>query len=189
MTRFRKGDHGDPATVRYEAAGLRWLAGATDGAAVVEVLAEGPGWLETGRVVEGRPDAAAAEAFGRALARTHAAGAPHFGAPPAGWSGHGFMGRAPLPLRAGPPTGHDSWGRFYAEARILPYLGGAVTNGSIDAAGARMVERCAARVADGGLDVPQPHLVVGPVARIHGDLWGGNVLWARSGGDGDRGED
>ncbi|WP_127130058.1 fructosamine kinase family protein [Georgenia sp. SYP-B2076] len=183
MTRFRKGDHGDPATVRFEAAGLRWLGEAVPGggAAVVEVLAEGPGWLETRRVSEGRPDAAAAEDFGRAVARTHAAGAPHFGAPPAGWSAEGFMGRAPLPLRAAAPAGRDSWGRFYAEERILPYLAAATANGSIDSAGARTVERCAARVADGALDAPQPGLVRGAVARVHGDLWSGNVLWARDG--------
>ncbi|WP_418608034.1 fructosamine kinase family protein [Georgenia sp. SUBG003] len=42
---------------------------------------------------------------------------------------------------------------------------------------ARTVRRCAERVAAGGYDAPQPALVAG-VARLHGDLWSGNVLWA-----------
>ncbi|ERG63058.1 hypothetical protein L332_01115 [Agrococcus pavilionensis RW1] len=32
-------------------------------------------------------------------------------------------------------------------------------------------------MAAGDFDAPQPRLV-GPVARIHGDLWTGNVLWS-----------
>ncbi|WP_448073789.1 fructosamine kinase family protein [Georgenia yuyongxinii] len=180
MTGFRKGDHGQPGSVRFEAAGLRWLAAADGGVAVVDVVGEGPGWLETGRVHQTRATAVAAEEFGRALARTHAAGGPHLGCPPAGWTGDGFMGRAPLPLRAAPGAG--SWGEFYAADRVLPYLPAAVANGSIDDAGERTVRRCAGRLAAGDLDAPQPALVTGPAARLHGDLWSGNVLWAERDG-------
>ena len=59
-----------------------------------------------------------AEEFGAALARTHDAGAPAYGSPPAGWAGDGFLGPAtqllPLPLR---PS--ETWGEFYAEQRLL----------------------------------------------------------------------
>ncbi|MPV38777.1 fructosamine kinase family protein [Georgenia subflava] len=177
MAGFRKGDHGDPQSVRYEAAGLRWL-GAAGGAAVVEVVDEGPGWLETRRVAQARPDARAAEELGRALARTHAAGAPYHGCPPPDWHGDGFMGRAALPLRGSAPA---SWGEFYATDRILPYLAAAVGNGAIDDDGARTVRRCAERVAAGDHDAAQPAMV-GDVARLHGDLWSGNVLWAEDDG-------
>ncbi|MFH5821607.1 fructosamine kinase family protein [Georgenia sp. AZ-5] len=181
MDRFRKGDHGTPAALRFEAAGLRWLAqaAADGGAAVVEVLAEGPGWLETRRMTERRPAPADAEELGRALARTHAAGAPHLGCPPPGWDGEGFMGRARLPLGGDPGR---SWGEFYAADRVLPYLSAAVANGSVDAYGERVVRRCAERLATGALDAPQPGLVKNPAARLHGDLWSGNVLWAAADG-------
>ncbi|MCK6211263.1 fructosamine kinase family protein [Georgenia sp. EYE_87] len=181
MATHRKGDHGDPRALLYEAAGLRWLseASAAGGAAVVEIVAEEPGVLETRSVAHGAADAASAEAFGRALALTHAAGASHHGCPPPGFTGDGFMGRAALPLRAASPSGGDSWGEFYAADRILPYLADAVANGSIDGVGPRKVERCAARVAAGVFDAPQPAAVDG-VARLHGDLWSGNVLWART---------
>ncbi|UNX54716.1 fructosamine kinase family protein [Georgenia sp. TF02-10] len=180
MSTFRK--QGSAATVGFEAAGLRWLAAAPDGAAVVEVVDAGEWWLETRRIAEGRPDADAAAAFGRALARTHAAGAPHLGCPPAGWDQDGFMGRAPLPLH--PTPGPSSWGEFYAADRLLPYLPAAVDNGAIDAAGLQTVERLAARLARGELDHDQPAAVTGAAARLHGDLWAGNVLWAADGGQG-----
>lgn len=183
MSTYRKSDHGDPRTLRYEVAGLRWLAEAAraGGAAVAEIVAEWPDALETRTISHGAPDQAAAEAFGRALARTHAAGASHHGCPPPGFAGNGFMGRATLPLRAAPPSGEDSWGEFYATDRILPYLDDAVANGAIDHDGARTVERCADRVAAGTYDAPQPALVKG-AARLHGDLWSGNVLWAAGSG-------
>ena len=183
MDTFRK--TGPPAATRFEAAGLRWLAEAARGADVVAIAGEGPGRLETERLTESTPDTAAAEAFGRALAHTHAAGAPHLGCPPPGWSGDGFMGRAPLPLRpatssvdaARVPTG--SWGEFYAVDRLQPYLRAAVANGSVDRAGERTLDALAERLSAGVLDHPQPGLVAGSAARLHGDLWGGNVLWAR----------
>lgn len=177
---------GDPRALAFEAAGLRWLAEAADGggAAVAEILAEAPGELRTRRIEDGAADARAAEAFGRALARTHAAGAPHHGCPPPGFTGDGFMGLAPLPLRAAAPSGGETWGEFYATDRILPYLPSAVANGSVDRDGARSIERCAGRVASGAFDAPQPAAVragtAGAVARLHGDLWSGNVLWAQS---------
>jgi fructosamine-3-kinase len=176
----RKGDQGRPGSTRFEAAGLRWLGAATQqgGAPVAHVVAEGPGWIETRRITEGPPSAAAAEELGRALARTHAAGAGHLGCPPPGWEGEGFMGHAPLPLRAVAPQGPPSWGEFYAADRVLPYLAAAVGNGAVDADGERVVRRCADRLAAGDFDAPQPALVRDGAARLHGDLWGGNVLWA-----------
>lgn len=169
---------GPPEALRYEAAGLRWLAEA-GGARVVTVIGQRDGTLETEHLAAATPDPAAAEELGRGLARTHAAGAPAFGAPPEGWSGDGWMGHAPLPLGGDPAR---RWGQFYAEDRLLPYLRQARANGSVDAAGARVIERCAARLADGDLDAPQPALVRAPAARLHGDLWGGNVMWAPSDG-------
>ncbi|WP_157973944.1 fructosamine kinase family protein, partial [Desertihabitans aurantiacus] len=109
-----------------------------------------------------------------ALARTHAAGASGWGAPPPGTSGEGFLGATVLPTPGEPPR---SWGVFYAEHRVLPYLRLAVDAGAIDAAGARVVERCADRLTEDAFEADQPALVGDGVARLHGDLWAGNLLW------------
>lgn len=178
MRTYRK--TGPDRALAFEAAGLRWLAQA-GGAAVVEVISSGPGVLETALLAEAAPDPAAAERFGRALARTHAAGAAHHGCPPPGFEDEGAMGHAPLPLRSGPAP----WGAFYAADRLLPYLEAAVGNGAIDRAGATVVERVAERLDDGAFDAPQPALVEAGghrAARLHGDLWSGNVVWARHDG-------
>ncbi len=100
--------------------------------------------------------------------------------------------RPGIPSAPGPAP--RRWGEFYAEDRLLPYLGAARANGSLDASGARLVERVAGRLASGLLDADQPALVSALArerggapdaarlaARTHGDLWAGNVLWvARS---------
>ena len=185
-----------PGSTRLEALGLVWLAEAIpDGGAPVVPVRCGEGWLEEPRLRQSRPTPAAARAFGRALARTHAAGAGEHGAAPPGWEkDSGWMGAARLPLRPGPASAPRRWGEFYAEDRLLPYLGAARANGSLDASGARLIERVAGRLASGLLDADQPALVSALArerggapdaarlaARTHGDLWSGNVLWvARS---------
>jgi fructosamine-3-kinase len=153
-----------------EAAGLRWLAAATDGAAVVRVQAVDAKKIVLDRLATVRPTAAAAESFGRALARTHAAGAPAFGAPPEGWEGDGFIGRQRMSLRP-----DDRWGTFYAEQRLLPYAREAYDIDHLSAAGLAAVERVADRLRAGDLDDDRPP------ARIHGDLWSGNVVFTPTG--------
>lgn len=152
-----------------EAAGLAWLA-AAGGARVARVTAVGAGWIELERIAERRPDPTAAAAFGAALARTHAAGASAFGAPPDDWDGPSFIGRRPMPSAAEP-----SWGAFYARDRVLPFLPIAEDEGNVTAVEAGLVRRAAAVVASGAFDDDEPP------ARIHGDLWNGNVLWSAEG--------
>ncbi len=152
-----------------EAAGLVWL-GAAGGARTVEVLAVSSGRIELERVGQTAPDRAAAAAFGAALARTHAAGARSFGARPDGWEGPLFIGRRPLPAAE-----ESTWGRFYARDRVLPYLEVAERAGNTTPDEARIVRRAAAAIASGVFDDGEPP------ARIHGDLWNGNVLWSAEG--------
>ena len=74
-----------------EAAGLRWLAAAGPGSArVAPVVSVDDDRIVLGRLEPTRAELASAEAFGRALAVTHAAGAAAFGQPPDGWSGDGY---------------------------------------------------------------------------------------------------
>ena len=142
-----------------EAAALRWLGepgglgvpavlGASDDVLVLEWLDEGPAGDEA--------------ALGRGLATVHAAGADEFG------------GRAG-PLRIGPLALPNDplpdWPSFYAERRLRPLLGRARDHGALSADGVRSVERVCERLAD--LAGPPE-----PPARLHGDLWSGNVLWS-----------
>jgi fructosamine-3-kinase len=161
----------DPAFFAIEVAGLRWLAGAGPGSArVVRVVDVSPDHIVLGRVTPTRPTRDAAEAFGRALAVTHAAGAEAFGAPPDGWSGEGYIGRQPLSMRS-----TATWGQFYAEQRVLPYARRAEEIGNLSRRGGALVERVCDRLVAGQFDDGRSP------ARIHGDLWSGNVIFTADG--------
>ncbi len=135
-----------------EAAGLRWLA--DGGARVPAIVSESSTELVLERIEPGPLDAAGEEELGRMLARLHASGADRFGRTPG--SGPFFVGRCELES----PLGED-WNAYYLEHRCLPL--------------ARRVglEREVAAVV---VDAPPE-----PPARLHGDLWTGNVLADRDG--------
>ncbi|MFI6873909.1 fructosamine kinase family protein [Streptomyces sp. NPDC050400] len=158
----------EPGGARAEAAGLRWLA-AADAVRVPRVHGQEDGLLVTDRVSTGAPSAAGATAFGRELAALHAAGAPHFGAPPPGGPADASIGLAPMRNVPG-----ADWPGWYAEHRVLPYLRRAVDDGVLSPAEATDVERVCERLP--ALAGPAE-----PPARLHGDLWSGNVLWDTDG--------
>ena len=141
-----------------EARGLVWLDEA-GGVSVPEVLAVDKDCLILRWVEPGRNTSDAAADLGRALAATHAAGAPSYGL-----DRDGYIGRLPLPNRPA-----DTWAEFFAVRRVLPYLRLARDRGAITDTDAAAVERVVPRLA---ALVPEE-----PPARLHGDLWNGNVLW------------
>lgn len=146
-----------------EAASLRWL-GAAAAVPVPEVLADGPDGIVLEWIEPGGPSREAARRLGAGLAALHAAGADGFGA-----SWPAYLGS--LRLRNEPaPT----FAEFYAHRRLLPCLRLAVDRGGIATEDAADVEQVAARCAD--LAGPAE-----PPARIHGDLWSGNLHWAADG--------
>lgn len=146
-----------------EAAGLDWLREA-DGVRVPEVLGFNDESLVLTWVEPVKPSVEAAEAFGRALATTHGAGADAFGAPE-----DGFIGALPLPNR---PT--DSWAEFFATRRVLPYVKAAVDRRALTTDQAKTIESAMRRLPElAGPDEPP--------ARLHGDLWSGNVIWGSDG--------
>ncbi len=149
-----------------EAAGLSWLA-VPGGVPVAKVFAVGPTSITVARVASVPPSASAARRFGAQLAATHSAGAGAFGVGPDGWSGDGFIGDAPLSLRP-----MRRWGQFYAEQRVLPYARTAHQQGALTSAGLGVIEALAQRLIAGEFDDGQPP------ARLHGDLWAGNVLFS-----------
>ena len=149
--------------LRSEASGLRWLAVA-GAVPVPEVLGRDQNALVLSWVPPGSPGPAAAERFGRELARLHAAGADGFGAP---WPG--FI--ASLPLDNEPAHGAAAWPRWYSGRRLLPFLRRAADAGALARPDVRLVESVADRI--GELAGPAE-----PPSRIHGDCWSGNVLWS-----------
>lgn len=164
-----------------EAAALRWLAEAEPhgGIRVVRVLSASEDELVEERVRTGAPSVVAARRTGAALAHLHAEGAPWLGCAPEGWTGDPWCGRARTPYVAREAAA-SSWGAFFAEHRIMNYVRDLVDGGDFGASEARVFERVAARLVAGEFDAPQPGLVRAagvPCARLHGDLWSGNVLW------------
>lgn len=171
---FRKARPGAPrGFFACEAAGLRWLT-VPGGPRVAAVLDVGDDHLDLERLEPARPTAEAAHAFGAALARLHDTGAAAFGAPPDGWTGDGFFGPLdqPLPLRA---AASDTWGGFYAEARLEPLRADLRARDRLTPAAAEGLDRVADALRAGRWDDAD-----GP-ARLHGDLWSGNVLWTPDG--------
>lgn len=146
-----------------EARGLAWLS-VPGGAPIPEVLAHADDCLIMAWIDPGRASADAAETLARGLAVTHAAGAARFGA-----EHNGYIGTAPL-LNA--PS--DSWADFWVNRRVLPYLKIARDRVAIGDRDSAAIEAVAARI-DEFAGPPEPP------ARIHGDLWSGNVVWGADG--------
>lgn len=147
-----------------EADGLRRLA-ETGGVRTPAVLAAEPGILILEWAQTTSPSQDAAANFGHQLAVMHRYGQTGFGR-----EENGFVGSEPLPGGGG----HTDWVSFYAEERLQPFLDRAGSAGHISAD-----DRQAVRQVIGQLDrLAGP---AEPAARLHGDLWSGNVLWTSGG--------
>jgi fructosamine-3-kinase len=159
----------DPAAAgsfAAEAAGLRWLADA-GALPVPDVLAVADRFLVLSWIDVGPPHPATDEALGRGLAALHAAGAPAFGGGPAGATLR--IGPLALPNEPAP-----DWPSFYATRRLEPLARLAHDRGALPAEAPVLLDRVVARLPE--LAGPPE-----PPARVHGDLWGGNVMTDRAG--------
>ena len=148
-----------------EAAGLDWLGAAPGGPPLPAALGYDTDLLVLPWLVEEPPTSGAVERLGRELAALHAAGSPTFGAAQDGWIGAAELENRPA----------DGWPEFYADRRVRPYVRQLRDGGQLTDDEATVFERLAARL-------PELAGPAEPPARIHGDLWTGNVLW--SGGRG-----
>jgi fructosamine-3-kinase len=159
----------DAAMFEREACGLSWL-GEAGALGVPEVLGVSRGegqaspfllleWLEPGPRARDFD-----ERLGAGLGALHRFGAPSFGL-----ARDNFIGSLPQSNQALP-----TWAEFYRERRLRPRLEGARRRGLVDSALDRAMERLL-------LDLDElvgPHE---PPARLHGDLWGGNLHVDRAG--------
>ncbi len=158
------------AEFEAEAAGLRWLA--DGGARVPRVLAASkcPALIVLEWVEPSSPTGDGAQRLGFELARMHRAGAPAFGALPPGSPDSVLrIGSVELELVETP-----TWTDLYAERLLAPLAQRARDAGALSLDDASAIEAVCERLEE--LAGPPE-----PVARLHGDLWSGNVLAAIDG--------
>lgn len=148
----------DPAMFPAEARGLAWLAEA-GALRLPRVVAVSPAFLVLEHIASRARRPGFDEELGRGLAALHRFGAPGFGL-----DHDNFIGRLPQSNRPAP-----TWAEFYRLRRLEPQLRRATDAGLATARMRRDGERVLATLED----------LVGPAeppARLHGDLWGGNLL-------------
>lgn len=168
-----------------EAKGLLWLAQAQaqGGPRVVSVDSWGKDYLDIERINPASPTASGAYAFGRSLARLHDSGASCFGCPPDDYQGTCYFGplQDPVPMDTGTwtdPVTYLSQGRLYPMVRL------GMQRGILNQSDMDLTQELIEALPD----------LLGPAAddkaaRVHGDLWSGNVMWTRTGADGSPLED
>ena len=159
----------DPRMFPCEARGLAWLAEA-NAVRVPKVLAvndvdAGEQLLVLELLVAGRRQKDYEERLGRGLARLHRFGAPSFG----------FFEDNFLATLAQDNSERDDWASFYVEQRLEPLVRRAVDHGHVGASWPRKFDRIFANMAQ--LAGPAE-----PPARLHGDLWSGNLHADAAGG-------
>ena len=146
-----------------EAAGLAFLA-EPRAIAIPEVLdvadEPGAGFIALEWIEPGNSSATTDEELGRSLAQLHLSHPGSFG----GDGSPAFLGSVPVD-----GTVAASWPELWAEHRLRPLARLALDGGHLDAGVAARVEAVADR-ADSLAGPPEPP------ARVHGDLWSGNLL-------------
>lgn len=152
-----------------EAQGLAWLR-ETQTLRVPEVVFAtdldelGPACLVLEHIARSPHAESFDEQLGAGLAALHRAGAAQHGL-----DHDNYLATLPQDNRA-----TSTWAEFYASRRVAPQLERAVRAGHANSTLAHRLERVLARIRE--LSGPEE-----PPARLHGDLWGGNVISDASG--------
>jgi len=156
-------DQADPSMFPAEARGLAWLAESHTlriprVLAVSDGGADEPCFLVLELLEPSSPRAGFDEELGRGLAALHQSGPPELGL-----DHDNFIGRLPQANKA-----LASWPEFYRERRLLPQLQAAERAGLATAEMSRGFDALW-RVLTDRVGPPEPP------ARLHGDLWAGNL--------------
>jgi fructosamine-3-kinase len=146
-----------PGLFTAEARGLDLLR-VDGGPPLPRVVAAGDEGLVLDWIDPAPATSATAQEFGRRLAAMHAAWLPSFGAEQDGFIGSLQLQNEPLPR----------WPQFYVERRVLPYVE------ALNSQQRKAIDQLCEHI-DEIAGPPEPP------ARIHGDLWSGNLLWADDG--------
>lgn len=173
---YRKTRSGTPqGFFECEGRGLQWLGKAYElgGPRVVQVFDWGKDYLDIERVNSSSPTASAAYQFGAQLAHMHDAGAPSFGAAPEGYTGTCYFGplQDPVPMETGDWQDPIS---YLSEGRLRPMVQMGIDRGTLNRSDMSMIEEVISALPQilGEASTDRP-------ARIHGDLWSGNVMWTQ----------
>lgn len=156
-----------------EAAGLRWLA-EPDVVPVVGVIDHDPTSLRLDRVEEAAPDAHSAFGFGRKLALLHDSGAPSFGWAPAEPA---WFGPLDSPFEVDVAS-CATFTEFWVEFRLAPMV--TAIAGQLTPTHRETIDAAVAAIAGGAFDGICGDGTEAP-ARVHGDLWSGNLMWTPHG--------
>lgn len=159
-----------------EGKGLKWLSEAHKygGPRVAEVFDWGNGYLNIERIETHSATPLAAFEFGAALAHMHDYGAKYFGEAPADYDGTCYFGPLSDPVEM--PTG--TWSNvidYLADGRLRPMVDLGIDRGELTKSDLDLTNEVIDALPDllGKAAEDKP-------ARVHGDLWSGNVLWTKS---------
>lgn len=172
---YRKTSQWAPKDLFYfESAGLEWLQSARKqgGPCIVPVISVDSHSLVLEKVYSASPTADSAYTFGKELSHLHDSGASSWGCPPANYDGTCYFGPLSDPVEM--PTGNwSSVADYYAQGRLLPLLNYAhqrhVVTSEDDELTYRICDNLPLLLGEAANDKP---------ARLHGDLWNGNVMWS-----------
>jgi fructosamine-3-kinase len=147
-----------PGMYAREAEGLSWLDEAS-ALRLPKVLAVDERWLALEWIASGPRSAQYDQALGRGLGRLHAFGARRFGL-----TQDNLIASLHQDNRA-----CDDWSEFYGQRRLLPLAAEARKRGALQAALEARIAKLCTRLPSlcGERETP---------ARLHGDLWSGNVM-------------
>ena len=156
-----------------EAAGLKWLA-EPDVVPVVGVIDQDDSSLRLNRVEETTPSPHSAFDFGRKLAQLHDSGAPAFGWAPAEPAWFGPLD-SPFEVAVGQCA---SFTQFWVELRLDPIA--ATITDQLTKAQAETITAAITAISSGAFEGISGQGAEAP-ARVHGDLWAGNLMWTPAG--------
>ena len=159
-----------------EGRGLNWLREAYNngGPKVAKVFDWGNDYLNIERIETTSPTPLAAFEFGASLAHMHDFGAKYFGEPPADYNGTCYFGPLSDPVK----MDCGNWSNvidYLAEGRLLPMVNLGISRGNLTKSDLDLTNKVIDALPDllGKAAEDKP-------ARVHGDLWSGNVLWTKS---------